>query len=194
MEILEAFVINNNEYKINILWKDDEALFKANDIADVLEIQNIRSSIINFDEDEKVLCNSITTGGNQDTIFLTENGVYRLLMQSRKPIAKPFQKWLCSVIKSIRKTGKYELELKIQGIEDKFKLELEDKFKLALEKEADKMRKTVELNKHTSLVEAFKNKYIVYISKIKNIDDKILIKIGSSFKELVFELRTYKKI
>jgi len=172
MEILEAFVINNKEYNINILWKDDEALFRATEIANILEINNIHTSILNFDDDEKILCNIITNSGNKESIFLTENGIYRLLMQSRKPIAKSFQKWLCKVIKTIRKTGKYELELKIQ--------ESENKFKLALEEEAKKMKEIVELNKHTSLVDAFRNKYIVYIAKIKDIDDKILIKIGSS--------------
>ena len=32
-------------------------------------------------------------------------------MNSRKP--RPFQKWVCKVIESIRETGKYELQLAI---------------------------------------------------------------------------------
>lgn len=38
-------------------------------------------------KDEKVVNNVYTLGGNQQTWFLTENGLYEVLMQSRKPIA-----------------------------------------------------------------------------------------------------------
>ena len=33
-----------------------------------------------------------TLGGNQEMWFLTENGVYEVLMLSRKPISKDFKK------------------------------------------------------------------------------------------------------
>lgn len=42
--------------------------------------------------------------------FVNEDGMYDLVLDSRKPIAKAFRKWITSeVIPSIRKTGKYEL-------------------------------------------------------------------------------------
>ena len=44
--------------------------------------------IQNIDEDEKVVNNVHTLGGNQEAWFLTEDGLYEVLMQSRKPIAK----------------------------------------------------------------------------------------------------------
>lgn len=46
----------------------------------------------NVDEDEKVQNIVPTLGGNQKAWFLTENGLYEVLMQSRKPIAKDFKK------------------------------------------------------------------------------------------------------
>ena len=39
--------------------------------------------------------------------FLTENGLYEVLMQSRKPIAKEFKKKVKEILKSIRKNGAY---------------------------------------------------------------------------------------
>ena len=50
--------------------------FKATDIAKALSISQIRSSIQNFDEDEKVVrkANDIR-GCEQDTTFLTSQGV-----------------------------------------------------------------------------------------------------------------------
>ena len=54
--------------------------FKASDIAKVLDISQIRSSIQNYDRDEKVVrkVNDLR-GCDQDTTFLTSQGVYRLL-------------------------------------------------------------------------------------------------------------------
>jgi len=63
--------------------------FKASDIGNVLGIVNIRTSIMNFDEDEKVVRTTYSSNsGNPDTIFLSSQGVYRLLYSSKKEVAK----------------------------------------------------------------------------------------------------------
>ena len=46
-------------------------------------------------------------GGVQEMWFLTEDGVYEVLMQSRKPMAKAFKKEVKKVLKEIRKHGMY---------------------------------------------------------------------------------------
>ena len=68
------------------------------------------------DEDEKVVNNVYTPGGKQEAWFLTEDGVYELLMQSRKPIAKKFKKEIKAVLKSIRKHGAYMTAEKIEEV------------------------------------------------------------------------------
>ena len=111
MDIIKSFVLNNSNYEVSILWKDDKPLFRALEIAQVLEIKNVSDSIKNFDNDEKLDLDFADPHGRiQQTKFLTEQGVYRLLMRSNKPNARPFQKWVCDVIVSIRETGKYELK------------------------------------------------------------------------------------
>lgn len=70
----------------------EEPLFKAKDVADWIEHSNPRMMLQSVDEDEKVLNNAYTLGGNQDVWFLTENGVYEVLMLSRKPVAKEFKR------------------------------------------------------------------------------------------------------
>lgn len=57
------------------------------------------------DEDEKVVNNVYTPGGVQNSWFLTENGLYEVLMLSRKPKAKEFKKKVKEILKTIRKTG-----------------------------------------------------------------------------------------
>ena len=78
MEILKAFVQDSKQYNITILWENDESLFRASDIGELLDIKKIYSSITYYDEDEKVIRNINTNGGNQDVIFLTEEGLYKL--------------------------------------------------------------------------------------------------------------------
>ncbi len=63
----------------------------AKNVATWIETQNVSQMLSKIDEDEKGIYNTYTLGGNQDTWFLTENGLYEVLMLSRKPIAKQFK-------------------------------------------------------------------------------------------------------
>ena len=92
----------------------EEPLFKAKDIGDLLEMSNIREVIKNFNERQKVVSLTDTLGGQQNTTFLTEQGLYKVLMRSRKKIAEQFQDWVCEVVEEIRKKGKYDLEEKLK--------------------------------------------------------------------------------
>ena len=62
------------------------------------------------DEDEKLRETIFTSGQNREVWFLTENGLYEVLMQSRKPLAKEFKKKVKEILKSIRKHGLYAIE------------------------------------------------------------------------------------
>ena len=57
------------------------------------------------DEEEKGIYNIATLGGIQESTFLTEDGLYEVCMQSRKPIAKEMKKEIKKYLKLIRKTG-----------------------------------------------------------------------------------------
>lgn len=49
-----------------------------------------------------------TAGGTQQALFVNEDGLYDVILDSRKPEAKAFRKWITSeVLPSIRKTGGY---------------------------------------------------------------------------------------
>ena len=67
------------------------------------------------DEDEKIkILNPANNDGrvlqaNTEYWFLTEDGLYEVLMQSRKPKAKEFKKEVKKILKSIRKTGGYSV-------------------------------------------------------------------------------------
>lgn len=82
-----------------------EPLFKAKDVADILEVKNTSVLVQRIEEEEVTKLN---LGGLQgETLFLTEDGLYEALMQSRKPIAKQFKKGVKQILKEIRATGGY---------------------------------------------------------------------------------------
>ena len=70
MEVVKAF--NNNSLHTEIIIKGsyEEPLFRANDIAEILEISNIRTTIQHFDKSEKVVHIMDTIGGSQQVTFL----------------------------------------------------------------------------------------------------------------------------
>lgn len=138
MEIVKAF--NENGLNTDIIIKGDinNPLFRASDIGMILEMSNIRTTLQNFDDNEKVVISIDTPGGVQQVTFLTEFGLYQLLFISRKPIAKKFKNWVCEVIKEIRLTGQYQLEKKLEEKEEHIK-KIENELKVK-EDEIDKIK------------------------------------------------------
>ncbi len=114
MDIIKTFENNNAGMHITIKGTHEEPLFRASDIAAILEMTNIRVMIKDFDNTEKGVSNAYTLGGEQEVTFLTEKGLYQVLFTSRKPIAKQFKNWVCEVIKEIRLNGRYQLEQQLK--------------------------------------------------------------------------------
>lgn len=105
LQIIEQREVLGKEFKI---YGDFEnPLFLAKDVAEWIEHSNPRVMLNTVDENEKVVNNVYTLGGVQESWFLTEDGLYEILMQSRKPIAKAFKKEVKTILKEIRKNGGY---------------------------------------------------------------------------------------
>ena len=85
----------------------ENPMFRAKDVAEMLEHSNIASMLATVDEDEKGINKVYTLGGVQEVWFLTESGIYELLMLSRKPIAKAFKKQVKQILHEIRTQGGY---------------------------------------------------------------------------------------
>ena len=101
----------------------DAPLFLAKDVAEFIDYSFKDSRQIHRDvskmlctvDDEEKLKSTINLGGedyshggireNTEMWFLTEDGLYEVLMQSRKPIAKQFKKEVKNILKQIRLTG-----------------------------------------------------------------------------------------
>ena len=90
----------------------ENPLFLAKDVASWIEHSNHRAMLESVDEDEKIKqlypVNN-PYGGHQieEQWFLTESGIYEVLMLSRKPIAKAFKKQVKQILHEIRTQGGY---------------------------------------------------------------------------------------
>ena len=96
------------EKQLTMYGNFENPLFLAKEVAEWIDydLSSINKMLNSVDEDEKVRNIVPTLGGNQEAWFLTEDGLYEVLMQSRKPIAKQFKKEVKTLLKNIRK-GRY---------------------------------------------------------------------------------------
>ena len=92
----------------------ENPLFLAKDVAECIDYAkrsngsyNTTMMLQSVDEEEKVANIVDTLGGNQQVWFLTEDGLYEVLMQSRKPIAKQFKKGVKQILHEVRTIGGY---------------------------------------------------------------------------------------
>lgn len=105
LEIIVEQEVLNKTFKV---YGDFEnPLFLAKDVANWIEHSDVSTMLRKIDEEEKVTNIVCTPGGQQKAWFLTEYGLYEVLMQSRKPIAKQFKKEVKKILKEIRTTGTY---------------------------------------------------------------------------------------
>lgn len=87
-----------------------ESWFVAKDVCDILELNNVTEALRPLDDDEKsnFRNSEVAQNGGRAPIIISEPGLYKLIMRSRKPEAKEFQRWVThEVLPQIRKTGGY---------------------------------------------------------------------------------------
>jgi prophage antirepressor-like protein len=84
-----------------------EIWFVAKEVAEILDYKDATELTKRLDEYDKQ--NLPVAGfGNRGVICINESGLYQATLESTKPEAKPFKKWVTSeVLPTLRKTGKY---------------------------------------------------------------------------------------
>ncbi|MGL5962985.1 MAG: phage antirepressor [Fusobacteriaceae bacterium] len=97
----------------------ENPLFLAKDVATWIEHSNVSAMIQNLEEGSELTkhCLGGQSGVNN---FLTEDGVYEVLMTSRKPIAKDFRKGFKEFLKAWRKGEVKVVDNRVQLLADLF--------------------------------------------------------------------------
>lgn len=107
---MDIQVFNNEQFgNVRAMSLNDEPWFVAKDVCDVLGIKtnHLREDGRGLDDDEVMNLPNWEVGGKAPLI-VSEAGFYKLVMRSRKPEAKAFQRWVThEVLPAIRRTGGY---------------------------------------------------------------------------------------
>ncbi|WP_330604050.1 Bro-N domain-containing protein [Blautia massiliensis (ex Durand et al. 2017)] len=114
--------------RIRVFGTPEDPLFLARDVAEWIDYSkrpdgsykmDVFLRTVESEEKFKYLVPAHNLGGvlqaNTEYWFLTEDGLYEVLMQSRKPKAKEFKKEVKKILKSIRKTGRYVVGQNVGG-------------------------------------------------------------------------------
>lgn len=89
----------------------DEPVFKAADIATMLDYSagNVWNLLGMCEEDEKLTLTLIVSGQRRQVSFVTEHGLYNILEQSRKPLARKWRRVINNELIALRKARNMDI-------------------------------------------------------------------------------------
>ena len=93
LEVVSTIKMEVLNKEFTIYGSIDDPLFLAKDVAEWIDYSktsqgyyNVSKMLMTVDDEEKLTITNGNSGGSK--AFLTEDGLYEVLMQSRKPVAK----------------------------------------------------------------------------------------------------------
>lgn len=97
--------IEIDHYLLDVYSSLDEPLFKASDIAHMIDYSrnNIWNMLQMCEEDEKLLLPMVVSSHRRPVNFVTEMGLYNILSQSRVPIARKWRRVIHNELIQMRK-------------------------------------------------------------------------------------------
>ena len=92
--------------EVRVAGTSEEPLFCLADVCKAIGISNARNVKDRLDSEDVHLVDTLTNGGIQKLSYVTESGLYDVIIRSDSEKAKPFRKWVTGeVLPSIRKHG-----------------------------------------------------------------------------------------
>lgn len=101
---------------IRAIMIDGSPWFFASDVCRAIGIANHRDAVRKLDDDEKGVGSTDTLGGEQESVIISESGLYTLILRCRDAVTPGtipyrFRKWVTGeVLPQIRRTGRYVRE------------------------------------------------------------------------------------
>lgn len=194
-------LFNFENHNIRVVSINNEPWFVLKDVCKVLEIPNV-SQVKSRLEDGVINIYPILDSLNrqQQVTVINEDGLYDVILDSRKPEAKSIRKWVTSeVLPSIRKTGGYLSSNIVNQITDpNFLLQWALKYKEVVE---EKQSLQIINQQQEQLIEEYQPK-ISYLETILQSKSLVTItqiakdygKSGKAFNELLHSLGIQYKV
>ena len=162
-------IFNSSDFgEIRTAVKDGEPYFCLADVCKALDISNSHNVKSRLTIKGVATMDTLTKGGMQSIVFISEPNLYKVIFQSRKPEAEKFADWVTSeVLPSIRKHGAYATPTTIDNII----ADPSNAIKLlqALNDEREKSQSLeTELIKSSRVIETMKPKVSYYDKILKN--------------------------
>lgn len=179
------FQFGNHEVRV-VVAENNEPMFVAKDVCNVLGYSNDRDAIIRHCKSEGVVKHdTLTNGGMQGITLINEGNLYRLILKSKKKEAEEFETWVCDeVLPSIRKHGAYLTDNTIENV----LLNPDLLIGLATQLKNERAEK-LKLQKQISIQSA----KIEFIDRVLDADEKIDIGQCAKILELPFGRNTLFK-
>ena len=103
---LAVFSFQGNE--VRTVTENNDPMFCLADVCKVLGISNVGNCKSRLSEKGIRTMDTLTAGGVQSMTYISEQNLYKVIFQSRKPEAEAFTDWVTGeVLPSIRKDGGY---------------------------------------------------------------------------------------
>jgi prophage antirepressor-like protein len=90
-------IFNYGSAAVRTVEKDGDVWFVAKDITDILGYYDASSAVRRLDDDEKGTLR-LSQSANSAVLVINESGLYSLILRSDRAEAKPFRKWVTSVV------------------------------------------------------------------------------------------------
>lgn len=104
----EIVPFNFDDQEIRVVMIGDEPWWIARDVCRVLDLENVARALSRLEEADITTSNVRSSDQMRPMKMVNEFGLYDLILDSRKPAAKKFRRWITSeVLPQIRKTGSY---------------------------------------------------------------------------------------
>lgn len=180
--IMDNIQIFKNESfgEVRVAGTSEEPLFCLADVCKVLELGNpsqVKTRLCGEVITNEVIPDSL--GRQQEMIFINEDGLYDVILDSRKPQAKTFRKWVTSeILPSIRKHGIYATDNVIDQILNNPDFGIELLTKLKEERSA-----RIEAEKQVAVL-THVNKTYTCTEVAKELGLKSAIELNNRLKEL----------
>ena len=203
---LESLVFRGHKFTPVVHRETSELWFFVCEVAEILGIVNHSQAVqkAELEDDEKGISLRYTPGGMQESLIVSESGLYGLISNSRKQIGKDLRKFVRKkVLPSIRKTGKFEfpqdsteqalilarnlieMSTKIKAVENQRDLAIQQKAQVSAGREGTLLSRLGNLSTIEQVIK-------IISESCEVIDGKNLLKVTDVAKSVRFNLGVKK--